>query len=423
MKKFFKNHWGVLVLAAAIGIVVAVARCQPNGVGLDTAAETTSHPDGQNGKIEAMTPAEKMQPSVRLAFSPAAEKMHVHAFEHLDVTPEMVRPACDSAAHENNTSRVNATACAGNEDQDASANITPSADRQPAERHLTRRHDEAEAAKEMIDNTVEMLEKIQNFMFPMFLVVLVFVAIMLSWLNWKKTHREEKEGESLEEKFNKLKLSVPEDIWLTSARGKAELQKRYPSAQARGGTGDFFYWVAWHSLNLFDEEKISRAVLEQISKKLRNGEITTLSDYHLCLSRAKITDRNDRKLRSAADIIDTYLAPRTNETDGSAQEKDKVEHVDTDVPLDALEKAEERIEIREKLNMHIRELGVSVRVFSSLKAAGINTVADLVQHKRREIAAVKNLGIKSIREIDNILENLGLEYGMDPQQCGVFPER
>ena len=349
-----------------------------------------------------------------------AEKMH--AIENLVVPPEMVRPECDSSVHENNTSRVSATACAGNEDQDASANITPSADRHPEERHLTRRYDEAEAAKEMIDNTAEMLEKIQNFMFPVFLVVLVFVTIMLSWLHWKK-HREEKEGESLEEKLNELKLSVPEDIWLTSARGKAELQKRYPSAQARGGTGDFFYWVAWHSLNLFDEEKISRAVLEQISKKLRNGEITTLSDYHLCLSRAKITNRNERKLRSAADIIDTYLAPRTNETDGSAQEKDKVEHVDTDVPIDALEKAEERIEIREKLNMSIRDLGVSDRVRFSLHAEGIWTVADLVQHKRREIAAVKNIGTKSIREIDNILENLGLEYGIDPQQYGVFPER
>lgn len=406
MKKFFKKHWVDLGIAAAIGIMVAVAVCLPNGIGLDAAAETTSHPDGRNGKIEVMTPAEKM-----------------HAIENLVVPPEMVRSECDSSAHENNTPHVNATACAGNEDQDANANIIPSADRQPVERHLTRRYDEAEAAKEMIDNTVEMLDKIQNFMIPMFLLILAFVISVTSWFNRKKTHSEEKDGESLEEKFNKLKLSVPEDIWLTSARGKAELQKRYPSAQAREGTGDFFHWVAWHSLNLFEEEKISRAVLEQISKKLRNGEITTLSDYHLCLSRAKITDRNERKLRSAADIIDTYLAPRTNETDDSAQEKEKVEHVDTDVPLDALEKAEKRIEIREKLNMSIRELGVSDRVYFSLQAVGIWTVADLVQHERREIAAVKNIGNKSIRKIDNILENLGLEYGMDPQQYGVFPER
>lgn len=400
MKKFFRKHWADLGIAAAIGIVVAVAVCLPNGIGLDAAAETTSHPDGRNGKIEAMTPAEKM-----------------HAIENLVVPPEMVRPECDSSAHENNTSCVNATACAGNEDQDANANIIPSADRQPEERNLT-----AEATREVIDDTVERLEKIQNFMIPMFLLILAFVISVTSWFNRKKTHMEEKEGESLEEKFNKLKLSVPEDIWLTSARGKAELQKRYPSAQTLGGTGDFFYWVAWHSLNLFDEEKISRAALEQISKKMRNGEITTLSDYHLCLSRAKFTGRNEKKLRSAADIIDTYLAPRTNETDDSAQEKEEVEHVDTDVPLDALEKAEERIEIRKKLNMSIRELGVSDRVRFSLEAVGIWTVADLVQHKRREIAAVKNLGIKSIRKIDNILENLGLEYGMDSQQYGVFPE-
>lgn len=411
MKKFFKKHWADLGIAAAIGIVVAVAVCLPNGIGLDAAAETTSHPDGQKGKIEAMTPAEKMQ-----------------AIEYLDEPAAMLCPECDSSAHENNTSCVNATACAGNEDQDANANIIPSADRQPVERRLTRRYDEAEATRGVIDNTVEMLEKIQNFMIPMFLLILAFVISVTSWFNRKKTHREEKEGESLEEKFNKLKLSVPEDIWLTSARGKAELKKRYPSAPSIEGAElylkeEFFIWVAWYSLNLFDEEKISRAVLEQISKNLRNGEITTLSEYHLCLTRAENAERNENNLCRAADIIDTYLAPRTNETDDSAQEKDEVEHVDTDVPLDALEKAEERIEIREKLNMRINELGVSVRVFCALKAADINTVADLVQHKRREIAAVKNIGNKSIRKIDNILENLGLEYGMDPQQYGVFPER
>ena len=400
MEKFFRNHLVDIGIAAVIGIVVAVTLCLSNEIGLDAAAETTSHPGGGNGKIEAMTPDEK-----------------IHAIENLVVPPVMVRPECDSSAHENNTSRVNATACAGNEDQDDNANIIPSADRQPAERHLT-----AEALG-MIDNSLEMIYKIQNFMVPMFLLLLVFVISVMSWFNWKKAHREEKEGKSFEEKFNELKLSVPEDIWLTSVGGKAELQKRYPSAQAPEGTGDFFYWVAWHSLNLFDKKKISQAVLEQISKKLRNGEITTLSDYHLCLSRAKFIDRNEKKLCSAADIIDTYLEPWANETDDSTQEKDEVEHVDTDVPLDALEKAEKRIEIREKLNMSIRELGVSVRVFCSLKAVDINTVADLVQHKRSEIAAVKNLGNKSIREIDNILENLGLEYGMDPQQYGVFPEQ
>lgn len=396
MKKFFRNHLVDIGIAAVIGIVVAVTLFPPNDIGLDAAAETTSHPGGQNGKIEAITPAEKM-----------------HAIENLVVPPVMVSPECDFS-----TSRVNATACAGNEDQDANVNIIPSADRQPEERYLTE-----EATERALDNSLEMIYKIQNFMFPMFLLLLVFVISVMFWFNWKKAHREEKEGESLEEKFNKLKLSVPEDIWLTSARGKAELQKRYPSAQAPEGTGDFFYWAAWHSLNLFDKKKISQVVLEQISKKLRNGEITTLSDYHLCLSRAKFTDRNEKKLCRAADIIDTYLVPRTNETDDLAQEKDEVEHVDTDVPLDALEKAEERIEIREKLNMRIRELGVSFRVFSSLKAVDINTVADLVQHKRREIAAVKNLGKKSLREIDNILENLGLEYGMDTQQYEVFPER
>ena len=50
MKKFFRKHWGVLGIAAAIVVVVAVALCLPNGFGLDAAAETTSHPDGAKSK-------------------------------------------------------------------------------------------------------------------------------------------------------------------------------------------------------------------------------------------------------------------------------------------------------------------------------------------------------------------------------------
>ncbi len=62
------------------------------------------------------------------------------------------------------------------------------------------------------------------------------------------------------------------------------------------------------------------------------------------------------------------------------------------------------------LEMTIEELDLSVRSYNCLKRAGINTVEDLTQRKEDEMMKVRNLGRKSLDEVCNKLQTLGLSF-------------
>ena len=60
------------------------------------------------------------------------------------------------------------------------------------------------------------------------------------------------------------------------------------------------------------------------------------------------------------------------------------------------------------LEMTIEELDLSVRAYNCLKRAGINTVAELVQRNQEDMMKVRNLGKKSLEEVEQKLLALGL---------------
>ena len=60
------------------------------------------------------------------------------------------------------------------------------------------------------------------------------------------------------------------------------------------------------------------------------------------------------------------------------------------------------------LEMTIEELDLSVRAYNCLKRAGINTVAELVQRNQEDMMKVRNLGKKSLEEVEQKLVALGL---------------
>lgn len=61
------------------------------------------------------------------------------------------------------------------------------------------------------------------------------------------------------------------------------------------------------------------------------------------------------------------------------------------------------------LDMTIEELDLSVRSFNCLKRAGINTVGELIDKTDAEMMKVKNLGKKSLEEVNAKLESMNLE--------------
>ena len=63
-----------------------------------------------------------------------------------------------------------------------------------------------------------------------------------------------------------------------------------------------------------------------------------------------------------------------------------------------------------KLDMTIDELDLTVRSYHCLKRAGINTVGELTEKSEEDMIKVRNLGRKSLKEIKEKLETLGLGF-------------
>jgi DNA-directed RNA polymerase subunit alpha len=74
---------------------------------------------------------------------------------------------------------------------------------------------------------------------------------------------------------------------------------------------------------------------------------------------------------------------------------------------------EEMLRIKKLLKMSVDELELSVRSHNCLKAANIKTIGDLVKRDEQEMLRFRNFGRKSLTELNKILEERALHFGMN----------
>ncbi len=74
---------------------------------------------------------------------------------------------------------------------------------------------------------------------------------------------------------------------------------------------------------------------------------------------------------------------------------------------------EETMQLRKTLHTPLEDLELSVRAFNCLKAAKINSLSELVQYTQEELMKFRNFGQKSLSEIEQVLNERGLGFGMD----------
>lgn len=68
---------------------------------------------------------------------------------------------------------------------------------------------------------------------------------------------------------------------------------------------------------------------------------------------------------------------------------------------------------RQLLLSDLGELDLSVRALNCLRAADVNTLGDLVSCDKDDLLKFRNFGRKSLKELDELLANLKLSFGMD----------
>ena len=88
-------------------------------------------------------------------------------------------------------------------------------------------------------------------------------------------------------------------------------------------------------------------------------------------------------------------------------------HFEEEVVVEAEEIDKETERIKQLLHKSVDELELSVRSGNCLRAAQIRTLGELVQKSEQDMLKYRNFGRKSLKEIQDILETMGLRFGMD----------
>ncbi|WP_297830025.1 DNA-directed RNA polymerase subunit alpha [uncultured Rikenella sp.] len=92
---------------------------------------------------------------------------------------------------------------------------------------------------------------------------------------------------------------------------------------------------------------------------------------------------------------------------------------DEKITLETEEKAtteefdEDILHMRQLLKTKLTEQDLSVRALNCLKAAEVETLGELVRFQRSDLLKFRNFGKKSLSELDELLANLNLHFGMD----------
>ncbi|HLT65746.1 MAG TPA: DNA-directed RNA polymerase subunit alpha [Flavobacterium sp.] len=74
---------------------------------------------------------------------------------------------------------------------------------------------------------------------------------------------------------------------------------------------------------------------------------------------------------------------------------------------------EESLHMRQLLKTKLIDLDLSVRALNCLKAAEVDTLGDLVSYNKNDLMKFRNFGKKSLTELEELVQNKGLTFGMD----------
>ncbi len=156
--------------------------------------------------------------------------------------------------------------------------------------------------------------------------------------------------------------------------------------------------------------------IRKVNWSVDNWRVEQKTDYEK-LTLEVVTDGSispDDALQEAANILIYHFRLFTD---------DKKVPLESAVESASNELDEESLRTRHLLLSKLADVGLSVRAFNCLKAAEIETFADLVSYTRPELMKFRNFGRKSLHEIELLVEKMKLEFGMDVTKYNIEPKK
>ncbi len=87
--------------------------------------------------------------------------------------------------------------------------------------------------------------------------------------------------------------------------------------------------------------------------------------------------------------------------------------LDSEIKSDSEEFDETSLHMRQLLKTKLVDLDLSVRALNCLKAADVETLGDLVVFNKSDLLKFRNFGKKSLTELEDLVDNKGLNFGMN----------
>jgi DNA-directed RNA polymerase subunit alpha len=87
--------------------------------------------------------------------------------------------------------------------------------------------------------------------------------------------------------------------------------------------------------------------------------------------------------------------------------------LDSEIKAETEEFDETSLHMRQLLKTKLVDLDLSVRALNCLKAADVETLGDLVSYAKSDLLKFRNFGKKSLTELEDLVDNKGLTFGMN----------
>ena len=156
--------------------------------------------------------------------------------------------------------------------------------------------------------------------------------------------------------------------------------------------------------------------IKNVNWTVENWRVEQKTDYEK-LNLEIVTDGSitpNVALQEAANILIYHFKLFTD---------DKKLSLESSIEAESKELDEESLHMRHLLLTKLSDMGHSVRAYNCLKAADIDTFADLVSYSRAELMKFRNFGRKSLNEIDLLVEKMKLSFGMDVTKYNIEPKK
>lgn len=187
------------------------------------------------------------------------------------------------------------------------------------------------------------------------------------------------------------------DIELTIAKGRG-----YVPAEENKPKDAPFGYIAIDSIH---------TPIKNVRYSIENYRVEQRTDFEKLILEVATdgTIHPEEAVKQASRILIQHLMIITDENITFDNKEDKKEDV-----VD-----EQVLQLRKVLKTPLEDLDLSVRAFNCLKAAKINSLSELVQYEQEDLMKFRNFGQKSLSEIEQVLHERGLHFGMDLQKLGL----